>query len=56
MMNMAVPKKLGFQKKPQISIIMAAYNAEKTIAEAIDSVLVQTYPKVLVSKIPICSR
>ena len=27
-----------------ISVIMAAYNAEKTIAQAIDSVLNQTFP------------
>ena len=27
-----------------ISVIMAAYNAEKTIGQAIDSVLEQTYP------------
>lgn len=53
---MAVPKKLGFQKKPQISIIMAAYNAEKTIAEAIDSVLVQTYPSWELLVVDDCSK
>jgi len=30
-------------KKPLVSVIMAAYNAEKYIAEAIESVLSQTY-------------
>ncbi len=30
-------------KKPLVSIIMAAYNAEKTIGIAIDSILAQTY-------------
>ncbi len=40
---MGAPKKVDIQNNPKISIIMAAFNAEKTITEAIDSVLMQTY-------------
>ena len=32
------------QNSPRISVIIAAYNAERTIARAIDSALAQTYP------------
>lgn len=32
------------RKAPNISILMSVYNAEKTLAKAIDSVLTQTYP------------
>ena len=38
-----MPDKVSIQKKPQVSIIMAAYNAEKTISVAINSILAQTY-------------
>lgn len=53
---MAVPKKVDLREKPQISIIMAAYNAEKTIAEAINSVLVQTYTKWELLVVNDCSK
>lgn len=39
-----------------ISIIMAAYNAEKTIGQAIDSVLNQTYPNIELVVINDCSK
>lgn len=39
-----------------ISIIMAAYNAEKTIEQAIDSVLNQTYPTFELLVIDDCSK
>ncbi len=40
----------------QISIIMAAYNAEKTIEQAISSVLTQTYPNFELLVIDDCSK
>lgn len=39
-----------------ISVIMAAYNAEKTIAQAIDSVLNQTFPNFEILIIDDCSQ
>lgn len=35
---------MDYNNKPLITILMAAYNAEKTIGQAIDSVVAQTYP------------
>ena len=39
-----------------ISVIMAAYNAEKTISEAINSVLQQTYANIELIVIDDCSK
>ena len=44
------------QREAQVSIIMAAYNAEKTISVAINSVLKQTYPNWELLVINDCSK
>ena len=34
---------LGLNQEPLISVVLPAYNGEKYLAEAIDSILVQTF-------------
>ena len=42
-MDTNIDMQINTKKRPIVSIIMAAYNAEKYIVEAIESVLFQTY-------------
>lgn len=44
------------QNSPLISVIMPAYNAEKTLAQAVDSVLAQTYQQLELIIVNDCSQ
>jgi len=41
---------------PLVSIIIPAYNVEEWVAEAVDSALAQTYPRVRPAFPRVCSR
>src|SRR3954454_7619470 len=40
----SVPMTAGVSDKPLISVVMPVYNAERYVADAINSILTQTYP------------
>ena len=53
---MSEHRAMKYEEFGLISVIMAAYNAEKTIEQAISSVLNQTYPNFELLVVDDCSK